>query len=60
MKLSTKSKDKNKIISIIQKFFDIDKIGETAKATHFVQRESKLDSVIFFSLCVFTSERRHT
>jgi acyl carrier protein len=55
MKLSKKSNDKNKIISIIQKFFDIDKIEETARATNFVQRESKLDSVIFFSVCVCLS-----
>ena len=60
MKLSTKSKDKNSIILVIQKFFDNEKIEETARATNFVQRESKLDSVIFFSLCVFTSQRRHT
>lgn len=59
MKLSTKSKDKNKIISIIQKFFDIEKIEATARATNFVQRASKLDSVIFFSVCVWTSERKH-
>lgn len=60
MKLSTKSKGKDKIISTIQKFFDIEKIEEIARATNFVQRKSKLDSVIFFSVCVCTSERSHT
>jgi hypothetical protein len=59
MKLSKTIKDKNNIISIIQKFFDIDKIEETARLANFVQRESKLGSVIFFSLCVCTSKRSY-
>jgi hypothetical protein len=55
MKLSKNLNHKNNIISVIQKFFAIEKIEELARATNFVKRESKLDSVIFFSVCVCTS-----
>lgn len=60
MKLSKKSSNKNKIISIIQKFFDIEKIEATARATNFVQRKRKLGSVIFFFQCVFAYQKEGT
>jgi len=53
MKLSKKFDSKNNIISIIEKFFDIEKIKQIAEETNFVQRESKLDAIKFFSVCVF-------
>jgi acyl carrier protein len=57
MKLSKNFNYKNNIISIIEKFFDTEKIETIARAKNFVQRNSKLNSVIFFSLRVCLSER---
>ena len=52
MKLSKKIIDKNKVISIIKKFFETEIIEETARDTNFVQREGKLNAVnFFFSVC---------
>lgn len=57
MKLSKNLKYKNNIISIIEKFFDKEKIETIAREKNFVQRDSKFNSVIFFSLHVCLSER---
>lgn len=53
MKLSKNFDSKNNIISIIEKFFDIEKIKQIAVETNFVKRESKLDAIKFFSVYVF-------
>jgi hypothetical protein len=49
MKLPSKKRNKDKIIELIQGFFDFKFIEETARLTEFVQRESKLSGTIFFS-----------
>jgi hypothetical protein len=61
MKLpSTKGtiRNKDKIIVVIKEFFDTEFILKTAKLTHFVERESKLGGLIFFSLRIYNKERR--
>lgn len=57
MKLSNKKENKDKIIELIQRFFDTKHIEATARLTQFVQRESKLQGLIFFSVCVYIQER---
>lgn len=57
MKLSSGTESKDKIIKIIKEFFDKNFIEATARSTKFVHRESKLQGVIFFSLCVYGQER---
>lgn len=59
MKLSRKKENKDKIIELIQGFFDTKFIEETARLTQFVQRSSKLQGLIFFSVCVYSKERGH-
>jgi hypothetical protein len=59
MKLSSKKENNNKIIEIIQGFFDTKYIEATARLTQFVQRESKLQGLNFFSVCVYSKERGH-
>lgn len=56
MKLSKKSSYKDNILSILQKFFDIEKIDEIAKSTKFEQRKRNLTGVIFFFFCVFSAK----
>jgi hypothetical protein len=58
MKLSSKKENKDKIIEIIKGFFDTKFIEETARLTKFVQRESKLQCIIFFSMCVYSKAGR--
>lgn len=58
MKLSSDEKNKDKIIEIVQRFFDTKFIEETAKLTKFVQRKSKLQGVIFFfCVCLHPSKK---
>ena len=59
MKLSNGTKSKDKIIEIIKGFFDTKFIETTARSRKFVQRESKLQGVIFFSVCVYGKARRN-
>lgn len=59
MKLSSKG-NKDKIIELIQKFFDEKFIEEASRKTKFVQRESKLQGLIFFSLCFYGKEGRNS
>jgi hypothetical protein len=54
MKLSSSNGNKDKLIEIIQGFFDPKFIEEISRLTKFVQRESKLQGMIFFSLCVYS------
>ena len=58
MKLSSKNENKSRIIEIIQKFFAPEFINKTSRLTKFVQRESKLQGIIFFSMCVYGKARR--
>ncbi len=51
---------KNNLISEISKFFDKDFIEHLAQATGFVQRESKLQGLDFFLLCVFAHQKSPT
>lgn len=44
--------NKDKIIGVIKEFFDTEFIIETSRLKKFVERESKLGGLIFFSLCV--------
>jgi len=57
MKLSIKKANKDKLIEIIQGFFDTNFIEKTARLTKFVQRSSKLQGIIFF-FCVCIQQRR--
>jgi hypothetical protein len=50
--------NKDKIIGVINEFFDTEFILKTARLKHFVDRESKLGGLIFFSLCIYRKERR--
>lgn len=59
MKLSSTKRNEDNIIAIIKGFFDPKFIEETATLTKFVQRESKLQGLIFF-LCVFTAKQEGT
>ena len=59
MKLSNANEAKDKLIEVIKGLFDAKFIEETARLTKFVQRESKLQGIIFFSLCVYSKERRN-
>ena len=59
MKLSSKNENKSRIIEIIQKFFDPEFINKTSRLTKFVQRESKLKGIIFFSVCVYSKAGRN-
>jgi len=55
MKLSSTESaigNKDKIIGVINEFFDREFIVKTARLKKFVERESKLGGLIFFSLCV--------
>jgi hypothetical protein len=42
--------NKDKVIGLIKEFFDTKYISETARLTKFVQRESKLQGIFFFSV----------
>jgi len=44
--------NKDKIIGVINEFFDTEFITKTARLKKFVERESRLGGLIFFSLCV--------
>lgn len=57
MKLSSNKENKVKIIETIKGFFDTKFIEETARATKFVQRESKLQSIAFF-FCACLRQRK--
>ena len=57
MKLSSKKESKDKLIEIIEGFFETKLIEKIARVTKFVQRESKLQGVIFFSMCVYSKVR---
>ena len=57
MKLSSKKRNKDKIIELMQDFFDTNFIEKTARLTKFVQRESKLQCINFFS-CVCLQQRK--
>ncbi len=61
MKLSngTGTVSKDKIIEMIKEFFDTKFIEDTARLTKFVQRESKLQGINFFSLCVYGKKIRN-
>ena len=59
MKPSNGKENKDKIIETIKEFFDSKFIEDMSKLTKFVQRESKVQGVIFFSLCVYSKERWH-
>jgi len=50
--------NKDKIIGVIKEFFDTEFIIKTARMKKFVERESKLGGLIFFSLCIYSKERR--
>jgi hypothetical protein len=56
MKQTKTLHDKNSLVEQISKFFDKEKVEQVARETKFVQRESKLDGMIFFSLCVYSQE----
>jgi hypothetical protein len=58
MKLSSTSENKDRLIEIINGFFDAKFIDEASRLTKFVQRESKLKSILFFSLCVYSKAGR--
>jgi hypothetical protein len=50
--------NKDKIIGLIKEFFDTEFISKVSRLTNFVERESKLGGLIFFSLCIYSKERR--
>lgn len=52
MKLSNVIDNKSKLIELIKGYFDTKIIEEISQKTKFVQRKSKLNSMIFFSVCV--------
>jgi hypothetical protein len=57
MKLSSKKENEDKIIERIKGFFDTQFIEEISRLTKFVQRKSKLQGIVFFSMCVYRQER---
>jgi len=57
MKLSNVDENKDKLIGIIKEFFDKKIIEAIAASTKFVQRESKLQGINFFSVCICGQER---
>jgi hypothetical protein len=57
MKLSSKKENEDKIIDRIKGFFDTQFIEEISRLTKFVQRKSKLQGIVFFSMCVHRQER---
>ena len=60
MKPSSKKRNKDKVIDIIQGFFDTKFIEKIASATKFVQRESKVQGAnFFFYVCLQPSKREY-
>jgi hypothetical protein len=51
--------DKDKIITLIQNYFNEKHIEKVARITGFVKRRSKLQGAIFFYLCVFSAKREN-
>jgi len=57
MRPSLAEKNKNKLILEISKFFNTEYVEKLARTTGFVRRDSKLQGLDFFMLCVFMHQK---
>lgn len=56
MKLSI-TENKNRLIATIKDYFDSEFIDKISRETKFVQRTSKLQGMIFFSMRIYSEAR---